>query len=359
MLMKETILVVDDTPTNLQVMVGFLAAHGYRTIIAEDGTEAVEQVVRSRPDMILLDVAMPEMDGFEACRRIKALPGAKEIPVLFLTARTEISDKLKGFEVGAVDYITKPIQKEEVIARVETHLLLVEQKRQVQAMLEQRQRFMRIAAHDLRNLLAVVSGYAEFGLVKANGQQDLAGAFGRIRDAGLHMKAIIDEFLALRLLEQAGEGKTDRFQLEQVLLQLVDQSRFAAQAKGINLASDLPHGAMPARGNLAHTHQILTNYFSNAIKYSPRGTRILLAATPRDGLWRVEVRDQGPGVLPAERKDLFVEFAKISNKPTGGETSTGIGLSIVKALAEAQGGRVGAEFPDTGGSIFWLEVPAG
>jgi signal transduction histidine kinase len=117
-----------------------------------------------------------------------------------------------------------------------------------------------------------------------------------------------------------------------------------------------PNGPLRAVGNLSHTHQILTNYVSNALKYSPPRTQTRISVRRRDGYWRVEVQDQGPGIAPAERKDLFVEFARTSNRPTGGEASTGLGLSIVKALAEAQQARVGAEFPEGGGSIFWLEV---
>ena len=355
--MNETILVVDDTPTNLQVLVSFLSESGYRMLVAEDGPSALEQLSRTRPDAILLDVAMPDMDGFETCEKIKAVPELQDIPVLFLTARSEIGDKLKGFGAGAVDYITKPIQKEEVIARVKTHLLIVEQRRQLQAMLEQRQRFMRIAAHDLRNLLSVISGYSELGVLSsdfAETQEYLA----KIQQGSRQMKAVIDDFLSLRILERAKDGKTEIYDLKALVEQIVDQSSSAAHAKDILLAAQLPSGTLLAQGILSHTHQVLTNYVSNAIKYSPAHTRTAISAKRQGEFWRIEVADQGPGILPSERQQLFVEFAKTSNKPTGGEMSTGLGLSIVKTLAEAQGGRVGAEFPEAGGSVFWLEVPS-
>ena len=139
--MKETILIVDDTPINLQVLVGFMAGCGYQTLIAEDGLAALEQLDHTRPELVLLDVAMPEMDGFETCRRIKERPEMRDVPILFLTARTEMSDKLKGFDSGGVDYITKPIHKEEVIARVEAHLTIQRQRRELQNLLAQRERF--------------------------------------------------------------------------------------------------------------------------------------------------------------------------------------------------------------------------
>ncbi len=133
---------------------------------------------------------------------------------------------------------------------------------------------------------------------------------------------------------------------------------FAAHSKRITLSLQLPGGPLPSDGDAGHTHQILTNYISNALKYSPPETRTTISVRAKDRYWRVEVQDQGPGILPGEREHLFVEYASISSKPTGGEPSTGLGLSIVKSLAEAQEGRVGADFPDSGGSVFWLELPA-
>jgi signal transduction histidine kinase len=355
--MSDNILLVDDTPTNLQVLVGFLAHGGYVIRIAEDGPSALDQIARQRPDLILLDVAMPGMDGFELCRQLKQDPETKDIPVLFLTARTEISDRLAGFGAGAVDYLAKPIQKEEVIARVSAHLTIVRQRRQLQAMLEQRQRFMRIAAHDLRNLVTIIAGFSELGMMIQDPAEQQP-MFSRINQASTQMKALIEDFLALNTLSQTAGGKAETFDLRPVIEQVSDQSSLAAQSKSINLVFRLPPGPILVSGNLGHTHQILSNYTSNALKFSPPGSLTCLSAQRKDHCWHVEVRDQGPGILPEERPKLFLEFPRISNRPTGGETSTGLGLSIVKSLAESQGGNVGADFPAEGGSAFWLEMPA-
>lgn len=355
--MKETILVVDDAPTNVQLVVGFLASSGYITTVAENGALALESLRQSPPDLVLLDVAMPGMDGFETCHRIKEEPTMRDVPVLFLTGRAQIDDKLKGFKAGGVDYIAKPIHKAELLARVDAHLTILRQKRQLHDMLEQRQRFMRIAAHDLRNPLAVVLASADLGLyyTDVEGKQS---SLKRIRDAGLSMKAIIDDFLALRILERAIGEEMEVFELDGVVMQVLELAQASAQSKSIGLAHQFPAGTIYASGNMAHTHQIVTNYVSNAVKYSPPGTSVQVSLHALPGHWRLEVKDQGPGIPPAERQHLFVEFARISNKPTGGETSTGLGLSIVKSLAQAQHARVGAEFPPEGGSCFWLEIPA-
>jgi diguanylate cyclase (GGDEF)-like protein len=128
-----TILIVDDTPTNLEILVDYLAEQGFDISVAMDGLSALEQISETRPDLILLDVRMPGIDGFETCRRLKAQEDTNHLPVIFMTALADIEDKVKGFQVGAVDYVTKPIQQEEVLARVTTHLTL----RRLQVKLEE------------------------------------------------------------------------------------------------------------------------------------------------------------------------------------------------------------------------------
>src|ERR687896_1222850 len=125
---KPLVLTVDDTPANLNVLFDLLTGHGFEVSVAEDGESALQEVDYVRPDLILLDVLMPTMDGFTTCQRLKGRPDTREIPVIFMTALTDTVDKVKGFELGAVDYITKPFQQEEVLARIRTHLSLQQLK---------------------------------------------------------------------------------------------------------------------------------------------------------------------------------------------------------------------------------------
>lgn len=359
--MKGTVLVVDDTPTNVQVLVECLSTAGYRALVAEDGESALDQLQHTLPDIILLDVMMPGIDGFETCRRLKARPEVADIPVIFMTAVTEISNKIRGFEVGAVDYITKPYHHGEVLSRVATQLTLRRQHLELQAMLEQRAKFMRIAAHDLRNPLTAVVAWTDLALedARAAGLTSMENMLVRIKASANRTSHIIEDFLNLQVLRAGGsEYRQEPFDLAEVVMQVVDQHRYAAEQKKIGLEYTPPASATRAVGHPAHTNQILTNYVSNAIKYSPPGRCVMVAVKPGGPGWRVEVQDQGPGIQPKDRPSLFVEFARIPNKPTGGETSTGLGLAIVKHLAEVQGGKVGADFPAEGGSVFWLEIPA-
>ncbi len=366
---KQTVLIVDDTPANLGVLVEYLTAAGYRTLIAEDGEDALEQVGHALPDIILLDVMMPGLDGFETCRRLKADEATRDIPVLFMTALSGTDDKVRGFSVGAIDYMTKPLQSEEVLARVRTHLTIRAQRAQIEeqaALLEQRnemnERFMRIASHDLRNLLSVMSLRCSLLLEEGDVPPKVVfdEALSKLKTSIARMNDIIHGFLS-----HAGGGdfeiRSGRVDLRGLLAEVVGQYRSLAAKKGIVLVCGDANaeGPLPlVRADGTRTHQVLTNYVSNALKFSPSGTTVRARARLIDGFVRVEIHDQGPGVRPAERAMLFTEFAKLSNKPTAGEESTGLGLSIVKRLVQAQGGRVGADFPEGGGSVFWAELPA-
>jgi two-component system, sensor histidine kinase and response regulator len=352
-----TVLIVDDTPANLKVIGNFLAGAGYRILVAEDGADALEQVQTTRPDIILLDVMMPEKDGYATCRELKQLEATRDVPVLFMTARSETHEKVKGFRCGAVDYITKPYQEADVLARIHTHLTLARQKQKLEAMLAERNRFMNIAAHDLRNPLASIMGWAELGSAQQV-SSDIRQIFDTIHHSAQRMQAIVEDFLSLQILKNQETGEPgESFDLREIILQAIEQQEPRAKGKNLTLLFRAQPDIPFAFGNAAHTHQMVTNYLSNAIKFSPPDTEIQVNARVSDGHIRLMVKDQGPGVPQAERSRLFAEFPKISNQPTGGESSTGLGLAIVKTLAEAQGGKVGAEFPDATGSTFWADIP--
>jgi signal transduction histidine kinase len=358
--MKKTILIVDDTPANVRILVSCLTAAHYGVLVAEDGASALELISNEKPDLILLDVMMPVMDGFETCQWLKQNPQTRDIPVLFTTAVGDCAAKMKGFEIGAVDYITKPFHLSEVLARVKVQLTLIQQKKDLEAALAQQNKFMRIAAHDLRNPLFAILSWAEIGNCDAIAadQQDFAMAYDRIRTAGIRMQNLINDFLSLQVLQEGeGQERMSDFNLNHIVGQVLDQNEFSANAKNIVIHKRLQPDLPQARGDESFTHQIAANYVSNAIKYSPWESDVHICTCLCQDTIRLEVKDHGPGIPAADRDRLFVEFARLSTKPTGGEAKTGLGLSIVKHLAERQGGKVGAEFPPEGGSVFWFELP--
>lgn len=349
--MSETILIVDDTPANLGVLVETLGAAGYQLMVAEDGEEALTQTATTQPDLILLDVMMPGLDGFETCRRFKAQPNTRDVPVLFMTALSETADKVKAFAAGGVDYITKPIEHEEALARVRTHLALRRLRRELEEQLALKDKFMRIASHDLRNPLCLILMAVELAKRQTDLPDSATKYLANVSEGAVQMRRVIDTFLHLK------RGNDARVELNLIATAAAGQHQFAAAEKKILLLLELAESPPSVRGELAHVFQAVTNFVSNALKFTPRGGTVTVRTRVRGGPVRCEVADTGPGVPAAERGELFLEHGKLSPKPTAGEESNGVGLAIVKHLVESQGGIVGADFPATGGSVFWFELP--
>ena len=357
--MAETILIVDDTPANLGVLVETLGSAGYQLMVAEDGEEALAQTVQTQPDLILLDVMMPGIDGFEACRRLKARESTRDIPVLFMTALNETADKVKAFAAGGVDYITKPIEHEEALARVRTHLALRRLRRELQEQLALKERFMRIAGHDLRSPLCLILMAADLARRQLARPEpaDPGKYLDNIAESAAQMRRIIDTFLDLRM-PSAGGGANGRVDLNLLGEAVIRQHTHDAERKQITLNREFAPNLPLARCDTALAYQAFTNLASNALKFTPLYGCVTLRTRLVAEHVRVEVEDTGPGVPATERAQLFRENVRLSPRPTAGEESNGFGLSIVKHLIESQSGTVGADFPGERGSIFWFELPA-
>jgi signal transduction histidine kinase len=270
-----------------------------------------------------------------------------------MTALSETADKVKAFAAGGVDYITKPIEHEEALARVRTHLALRRLRREVEEQLALKDKFMRIASHDLRNPLCLILMAIELAKRQPELPESAKKYLANAGDGATQMRRVIDTFLHLK----RGEGA--RVELNLIATAAAGQHQFAAAEKDIRLKLELADAPPSVRGELAHVFQAVTNYVSNALKFTPRGGTVTVRTSRRDGAVRCEVADTGPGVSAAERGQLFLEHGKLSPQPTAGEESNGVGLAIVKHLIESQRGKVGAEFPASGGSVFWFELPGG
>lgn len=354
--MAETILIVDDTPANLGVLVEMLGVAGYQLMVAEDGEEALAQTSRTQPDLILLDVMMPGIDGFETCRRLKARPETRDIPVLFMTALNETSDKVKAFAAGAVDYIAKPIEHEEALARIGTHLAIRRLQRELQEQNALKQRFMKIAGHDLRNPLFLILLDTELARRQSGIPAQVVRSLESIDESAAHMRRIIDTFLEIRnpAASLQGAGGIDLGLLGSAV---VRQHEHAAEKKAIRLTFESAEHLPLACCGAALAYQAFSNLISNALKFTPVGRTVAVRIQISDNAVRAEVRDSGPGVPVDERDRLFYQPGRLSPRPTAGEESNGEGLTIVKQLVESQNGRVGATFPSEGGSVFWFELP--
>jgi len=365
---KSLILVVDDISKNLQVVGTMLRKEDYRVVPATSGAQALERVRAEPPDLVLLDLMMPEMDGLEVCRRLKADPWTQQIPVIFLTASNEMEHLVSGFSAGAVDYVTKPFNAPELLARVRTHLELKHARQRLREMNDEKNEFMGIVAHDLRNPLGAITGYAEIISEEAlsiepqppfaSALREMAECSARIRDTSRRMVEMVQKLLDANRIER-GEMKLNLAptELTSLLASVVESQRPRAAAKQQTL--HLQNEAPPVRvlvdpGMMV---QVLENLVSNAVKYSPPGKNIFVRLKKAANTVRCEVQDEGPGLSPEDQQKLFGKFARLSAKPTGGEHATGLGLSIVKRMVEAMSGKVWCESETGKGATFIVTLP--
>ncbi|OQW93980.1 MAG: hybrid sensor histidine kinase/response regulator [Beggiatoa sp. IS2] len=357
-----TLLLVDDVPTNLKVLFSYLKDLGFKVRIARDGEDALAQVALAKPDLILLDVMMPKMDGFEACRRLKSHTETCDIPVIFMTALTDTLDKVKGFEIGAVDYITKPIQQDEVLARINAHLTIrnlqktLQQKNiELQQQNQELEAFAHTVAHDLKNPLNAVINYTD------SLQEDLATTLDaenletlkHVKTAAWKMVSIIDALLLLANSRRE-DIKMHKIDMQEVISQV--QQRLSPFIAELQATVILPTSWPDALGFAPWIEEVWTNYMSNSLKYGGRPPQLVLGATIDDstGQMRFWVHDNGEGLTREEQQRLFVPFTRIGQVRVEGH---GLGLSIVQRIVERCGGQVGVESEKGQGSTFYFTLP--
>lgn len=361
------ILVIDDQAQNLQILSTTLRAAGYQVAAANSGFTALRILEKRLPDLILCDIMMPEMDGYAVCRQLKSQATTQDIPLIFLTAKTESEDVLLGFEVGAVDYVTKPFNTGELLARVKTHTELKRARdtiltytHQLEALNEEKNHFLGIAAHDLKNPLTTIMLSAEMVQLKRDRirPEDLDLYIGIIYKDAERMLMIVSNLLDVNRIE-AGKIplRPEVLELEQFLQRLIKQYEMTAERKQITLRPLMPELPPTLISDPHIVFQIADNLLSNAIKYSPPGRTVEMTIQQVKDRIEFAVCDQGPGLTAEDRAKLFQKFTRLSARPTGGENSTGLGLSIVKMLCELLQATIRCESEPGEGARFVVSFP--
>jgi len=365
---KKLIFVVDDQEENLEFLGSLLRHNNYNVMVASDGIEALNFVHKKLPDLILLDIMMPKMDGYEVCEKLKSNEHTKDIPVIFITAKIETEDIVRGFQVGGVDYVTKPFKHKELLSRVKTQLelkqskdLIIKQNEKLIKLNQDKNGFLRIAAHDLKNPLFTIKGFAQLinQKYKELSPQEVKEYTNYITDTADQCLQIIINLLDINKIEDGQLKLTyDDINLDEVITKIIDTYVLKAKAKDINLVFNNNHEKVFINADTGKVIQVLSELISNAIKFSPFKKSIYINSTISDEKKRrarVEVRDEGPGLTDDDKSKLFTKFSKLSAQPTGDENSTGLGLNIVKYLVEAMGGKVWAESEAGKGASFFIE----
>ncbi|HEY4300881.1 MAG TPA: response regulator [Candidatus Didemnitutus sp.] len=354
------ILVVDDDRLNGRILRGILQPAGHQVTEVGSGEAALDACAELRPDLVLLDVMLPGLNGFATCREMKKRFGAQCPPVIFITAKSDSSDVLEGFEAGGVDYLPKPFRNKEALARIRTHLqnrLLVDQLSRANAA---KNRLLGMAAHDLRNPLASIRGLAEFLRNGTVGpllpdQQDLVNT---IHEASQSMLELVNDLLDTSVIE-SGELKINLevCSLDALVEKSVRLNSINAAQKNTRIVLRPGSPSRSARVDGQKMKQVLDNLLGNATKFSPAGSIITVQTDETDSQYFISVQDQGPGIPENEQHRLFQDFGVTSVRPTGGEKSTGLGLAICRRIIEAHRGRIEASNRPGGGCEFKISIP--
>jgi two-component system, sensor histidine kinase and response regulator len=343
-----TILIVDDSPANVLLLVRMLTERGYTARTALSGTLALQAVRTELPDLILLDITMPEMTGYEVCERLKADTALKDIPVIFISALNETIDKVKAFHVGGADYVTKPFQLEEVYARIQTHL-------QLRRLERLRDDLTHMVVHDLRNPLAVIWNFLdilefhEVQKLSASTQTLVTVARRSVEDLLNMIGSILD-------VSKMGAGEM-KLQREPCDLDALTRAVLATTQPlpgNRTVTLDAPESSLTVPADVGLIRRVLQNLLSNALKVTPAGGDVRIVITPSRSEVRVAVTDTGPGISPEYHQRIFERFGQVEDRTN--RLGTGLGLAFCKLAIEAHGGRIGVESEVGKGSTFWLAL---
>lgn len=356
------ILIADDDTINLELLKRILQ-RDYRVTTVRSGELALEALARGSYQLVILDVMMGLVDGYDVLEAIRQMPDGANLPVIMISALAQSQDVIRGLQLGANDYITKPFDIDVVRARVEHQLNIKQALDERQAVItylkdahEMKDHFLRIATHDLKSPLNNIL-LAQYYLRELVGEDpQVARALDAIEETVNWMNSLVEDFLDTSMLKSgSAELQLEAVPAEDVIWDVVDQYSASANRKDITLLFGATEGIALADHN--RLTQILANLISNAIKYSPPNRFVTVSSVVHGDRVRFNVADEGPGISAEEQKRLFKAFGKLSTRPTAGESSSGLGLWIVKELVELQNGKVGVDCPADGGSIFWFELP--
>lgn len=359
------VLVVDDEPKNRELLRDMLELRGYSVDEAANGAEVFERFAATEPDVVLLDVAMPEVDGLTVCRRLKADARTAAIPVIMVTAHVNRLDRLAGIEAGANDYLTKPVDLQDMVLRVRNAVNAKRQHdelRQSYARLRElehlRDSLTHMVVHDLRSPLAVV--LMALDVLKANLAKQISPddleCLNRCEAGAVTMKEMIATLLDVSRFEAKSmplsPAPTD---LNEVARRTAGTLRQVAARRAIRLFETL-NEPVHAHCDAEIIRRVLVNLLDNALKFTRRNGEVEVAVERVNAnRAKVSVRDSGPGIPEAHRSRIFEKFSQV--EASEARRGTGLGLAFCKLAIEAHGGEIGVESETGKGSTFWFTLP--
>jgi two-component system sensor histidine kinase/response regulator len=350
----DLLLIVDDNMLNLQLTAGLLKEEGYLISLAQDGQAALSQLEHMLPDLILLDIMMPGMDGFEVCRILKKDPKLFEIPVIFLTAKKETEDLAEGFNVGGVDYITKPFIREELIVRVKNHLELSKSKKKVIEMNRTRDKLYSVIAHDIRspfsNIVLTLNTLAGGFLDPASGE--FMEIIKTLEKSANETRILIDNLLDWTRLQNDNltiEATPNK--IYPVITQCLYLLKGSCDSKNIKVEVDIPE-ELSAVFDERSMKSVFRNILFNAVKFTPVNGEIRVRASIVDKYVIISVIDTGVGMSAEVVRRIFVDNEHYSTRGTENEPGSGFGTFIIKDFVVRNGGKIDVTSIPGSGSVI-------
>ena len=359
----ETILVVDDGEVNRELLRTLLEGE-YRVLEAADGEAALRLATEHSIDLVLLDVRMPGMDGLDVTRKLRELRGDELLPILLLTSLSEKGERLRGFEAGADDFLSKPVDVHELRMRVRAFLRARRLYREREALLAEAQQlhlmkddFVALLVHDLRNPLGALSAWLE--LLRIQGvTPDARDALDGASSAALRVRELVDDLLQARLLEDGAVQATLAAEpIQTVARAAAETTRGLATESGIVLRLEFPDDPLVVAHDRALVQRALENVLTNAIRYTPRGAGVTFRVAREREDVLLEIADEGPGIPEEERPLLFSKYGSSSLRQPGARRGHGLGLFFVGLVMEAHHGVVRAFNGEHRGTRVVLSLP--
>ena len=357
------VLVVDDSIESLRLLTSVLKAHGFVARPVTGGEQALRAAIAEPPDLILLDLEMPSMDGYETCALLKEDEVTREIPVIFLTAHTSTEEKVRAFESGGVDFITKPFQVEEVVARVRAHLELRQARQALQGSYRQlkdserlRDHLIHMVVHDVRTPLQMLVSLLD--IMQRNladeARESIASELGMAREVTRFIDRLAKNLLDTRRLD---DGKMpirrQRQRIGPLVREVTGYLRHMAMDRTLSVEAD---DTIEASFDEDLLRRVIENLVSNAIKHTPRGTTVAIRVRSTGDDVLVEIVDSGPGVPEDLRERIFEPFTSLAAENSY-YFSAGLGLAFCRLVLDAHNGSIGVRSAEDEGSVFWFRLP--
>lgn len=421
---SQKILIAEDSPLQRRQLESILTNENYKVISAKNGKEAYEAALSHLPDLVITDLIMPGMDGYELCSKLKLSPQLKGLPVILLTNLSEPQDVIKGLESGADNFITKPYERDYLLSRVnyvlankkiresqkgesnlgievilnskkyfinadrlqimdlllstyenaihtndelkfanrslvELHKELLNKNSQLEKLNQDKDKFLRMAAHDIRNPVSALLSWGNMikDELTDNDDSRLVNTIDLIRRSGELIINLLNELLDLAVIESGNLVLTrTEFKLNEVVEQVIMMHKSIAEKKSIDLVANIPEDEIIVSADRTKIEQVLNNLTTNAIKFSYPEKSVEIILEKIKSKVRITVKDHGQGIPDDELGKLFVPFSKTSVLPTAGETSTGLGLSIVKKIIDAHNSKIFVESKIGEGTSFYFDI---